>query len=106
MITLILLIISAIFKALMDLSSEDKFSIKWFNKNQSWQNKYKYKPKWLFTTILVFITDGWHLFQFFFLNTLFLSIVLYSELTYWYLDFIIYRVLYGVVFELTYRLKK
>jgi hypothetical protein len=42
-----------------------------WNPQISWRNKYKKRnpekgPRFLFsTTVLVFLTDGWHLFQFF-----------------------------------------
>ncbi|MHA2218085.1 MAG: hypothetical protein ACXACY_19290 [Candidatus Hodarchaeales archaeon] len=41
-ITVVLLIIAAVFKALMDLSSEDRFNKLWLNK-ESWIFKWKHK---------------------------------------------------------------
>lgn len=80
---------AAIFNSLMDLSSENLFKKDWWNKD-SWKNKWKldsngnpmpamtywwyfglYKPEFqerfpYSSTALVFLTDGWHLFQFLF----------------------------------------
>lgn len=86
----------------MDLSSEDRFSKPWFNKTTGSEFKYKFKPKWLFTTILVFTTDFWHLMQFFFLNTIILSIVFYKPLINPIVDFFLYSIVFRVLFELIY----
>ena len=80
---------------MMDISSENGFSTSWWNKTESWENKYKvplvagkdwyyfglvkqvYKERFLFsTTILVAFTDGWHLAQFIFLNSLFIALAI------------------------------
>lgn len=101
MLSLILISIAAIFKALMDKSAIDAVSNPWWNKSQSWKNKWaiglplqekklwyylwlwtpKYKERFVYSsTILVFITDGWHLAQFFFLGCMFSGMVLYNPL--------------------------
>ncbi len=92
----LMLAVAFSFKGLMDVSGRDGFVNNWFNKSKSWQNKYakglkpnykhwyylglittKYKEKFIFSsTALVFITDGWHLFQFFFLNAITLAFML------------------------------
>ena len=36
---------------------------KWLNNSTSWKNKHNWKPSWLFSTALVFLTDGEHFFQ-------------------------------------------
>ena len=80
MTILILLIIGGLSNAVMDISSEGTFIFKWWNKNQSWENKHNFnilgftlpkklhvKPvKLLLKYPLVFLTDGWHFAQFVF----------------------------------------
>ena len=71
-ITIILVIISAISNACMDVvwnnfNSSIFFNInnKWFDPHMSWLNKWNWWPtklgKFLLSTIFVFITDFWHL---------------------------------------------
>jgi len=76
----ILIVLCGLSNAIMDISSEDRFKIDWWNKNQSWQNKHTYNicgmilptvlwtrlTRWLLKNPLVFLTDGWHLAQFVF----------------------------------------
>ncbi len=70
--TALLLMLCAIANAVMDLSSEKAFQYDWWNKNESWSLKYKNEdyrqgPRFFgSTTFLVFLTDGWHFFQFVF----------------------------------------
>ena len=107
MISLIFILLAFTIKVFMDLSSEDNLPWgKWWNKNQSWENKYKFKPRWLFTTVLVWITDFWHLAQMFFLNFMILAVVFYKPLINIYIDFIIYSVSGRIVFELMYKTLK
>lgn len=101
-----LLISSAVFNALMDLSSEDRFKNGWFNKSIGW--KYKYKdndpekgPKFPgSTTFFVMFTDGWHLFQFLFHSCWQLSIAI--ALGQPLLAFITIKVIFSLTFELIY----
>lgn len=87
----------------MDLSSEDRFKNPYYNKTQSSSYKYKYKPEWLFTTILVFITDGWHLFQFISHSTFILGILLFNSNLNLIFTFIILKSLHLFTFEMVYR---
>lgn len=104
------------FKGLMDISGRDGFENDWFNKSKSWTNKYKpglipnykhwyylgfittkYKEKFIFSsTALVFITDGWHLLQFFFLNTITIAFALAMG------HDLIECIIVGIVIELSY----
>lgn len=80
----------------------------------SWINKYKSNtdltPRFFgSTTFLVFITDGWHLAQFFFLNTFFIALILYSPvviISNWWmnmiLNFLLLRSVFGIGFTLFY----
>jgi hypothetical protein len=35
----------------------------WLNNETSWKNKHNMEPRWLFSTVLVWLTDGEHFFQ-------------------------------------------
>jgi len=72
-------------------------------------NKYKGGLKengprfFLSTTALVFLTSGWHLMQWVFLNSLFLAFSLSSTITeHFYYDFFILRFTLGLFFMLFY----
>lgn len=104
-----LLVVAAVAKALMDLSSEGKlpWNPAFWDKSVSWVNKWKRNDQGgvmvgverfpLSSTVLVFLTDGWHLMQFVFLSALFLAAFGFT------LKFLISRIVFGVVFELTRR---
>ncbi len=132
--TIMLLIISFAAKGIMDTSSKDGFTKSYWNKTQSWQYKYAvplqpnpkhwyyfgiikpgYKEKFPFSsTVLVALTDGWHLFQFIFLNTIIIALSL-NITGHWFLlsflfdcqgiiwqtveNFIVIRILYSFVFN-------
>ncbi len=51
------------------------------------------------STIFVFVTDAWHMMQFFFLNSVILSIAINTAEIKWYWSFLIIRVLYSIVFN-------
>lgn len=112
MITIILVLISAIAKAAMDILQFDFYNSifskygNYFNPEYSWKNKWNEdlsSERFLFsTTILVWITDGWHLFQFIFLNLLIIGIMFYDPKINILLDFVILRILFGITFELFY----
>lgn len=55
-------------------------------------------------TIFVFLTDGYHLMQFFFKLFLCASIALYKPLFIWWIDAVGLWVLFGIVFTLGYRI--
>jgi len=101
---IIFLFLSGVSKAFMDTSSEDrfesfsflkiKFSKKWLNKSTGWKFKWKLGEKAngeafpLSSTALVFLTDGWHLFQFFFLTFIELAIAFSTYNTQHYFEFL------------------
>ncbi len=102
MITIItiffLIMIAGISKSIMDTvdfhfknsifdNIKNKKIRNWFNESEGWKNKYKDRdailkiPAFIFsTTMLVFLTDSWHFFQFIMLSSLFLSMVLASTI--------------------------
>jgi hypothetical protein len=79
---------------------------KFWNPLLSVNNKYKNGNKldgeafWGSTHLFVFLTDGYHLMQFIFENSLFLAIAFYNSDYKWYLSFIGIRIIYGIVFNL------
>jgi hypothetical protein len=91
MITIILLVLAGLFKAIMDtLNFHYESSIfakydgklgQWLNPEISWKNKYEWFPNsnimtWLISGPLVFITDAWHFSQMLFLSCISLAISL------------------------------
>lgn len=73
-----------------------------YSSANKWKNGSKEEgEEFLFSsTLLVFLTDGYHLMQFIFENSLFLAFSINREDFKWYWGFIIIRILYGVVFNL------
>lgn len=52
------------------------------------------------TWIFVWTTDGYHLMQFIFENSLFLSMAFFNSNFAWYLSFLGIRIIYGIIFNL------
>ena len=75
----------------------------------SWKNKWgystvtpdRYEKFFLSTTVLVFLTDGWHLFKALMLLFISLAIVTYKPI-FGYFDIILFSIIWGVVFEMFY----
>lgn len=107
----------------MDISAKDAFQWTWMNKNMSWKYKYAfpmvpdykhwyywwsiaYKERFMFsTTMLVFLSDGWHLAQFVFLKSI--SAALAFNMRYSFVvNFMIVNVVYAIVFNGVYEFKK
>ena len=100
-LTFFLILLSAISKAAMDkLRFHFNKSIfakykdnTWVNPSLSWQNKWKYKSKFMdlvFSTVLVWTTDAWHFFQHLFLMFLFFSMIPLGFIFHWWLPIVIY----------------
>lgn len=127
MISLLFIILSAIMWAILqtlmwhpDTNILSKKYSNFWNPNYSYKNKYaRYtgtdipnlimmKPRFFgSTTFLVWLTDGWHLVDKFFITFIMLAIVNYSHMTmYAIADFIIYYLVFTGVFELVWRLLK
>jgi hypothetical protein len=117
MLVVILLILSSIGKAIMDSlqfhfdrSIFNSLSNQYWNPEVSWRNKYKdgdpTKGARFFgsTTFLVFITDGWHLSQFIFLNFFMLALVNYKYTSSYdsLIDFLLFSLIFKGVFEIFY----
>lgn len=126
-LSIILLVLAGITKAFMDLSSESNLPFKgsYFSKGISWKNKWKlkdsklilaikgdnwwylgiikpkYKEKFPFSsTILVSLTDFWHLSQSLFLKFLVLGVYLFQPIYNPQVDFIIVFCSILIPFEL------
>lgn len=120
-IPLLILGIAFIFKAIQDRSGKNGFKNSFWNASESWQLKYEmplkrnhkhwyyfgfikpiYKERFPFsTTALVFLTDGWHLSQFFFLNLTFIAIAINTPFPVLY--FIVIRIIYAITFNSIYK---
>ncbi len=118
--TLVFVIISAIAKAFMDISSKDGFDNHFWNKTESWHNKYhmplEKKSHWYYfgiikpiykesfpfsSTALVFLTDGWHLLQFISLNTIIIAISINMEHVL--VSFIVIKAVHSIIFNTFYK---
>lgn len=125
----ILLLISFFAKGKMDMSAKNAFKSNWWNKSDSWINKYatklvsnhrkgfkhwyyfgfyypKYQERFMYsTTIFVFLTDGWHFLQFIFLNTLTiaLAISIGTDTLTILLAALYIELIYAVAFNLSYK---
>ena len=118
----ILILVSAVGKSVMDKlqfhyskSIFSKFKNQQFwNPEISWKNKWKNGNKlqgesfFLSSTLFVFTTDAWHLFQNIFLNSLFLGLffITFKEIS-WLkaLLFLLSRVIFGLTFTYVYTYK-
>jgi len=122
------LLLASQFKALMDYYAHNP------NKEEDWMDKWDTEtgelvplekaPKYYLglhkpifkeffpysSTILVFITDGWHFFQFLFLRSIYIALSITLTDTFWKLmlmSFIIFPVFFSFWFTITYsKLKK
>lgn len=80
----------------------------WFDPELSWINKWKQGRKengeaFLFSsTMLVWLTDFWHLCKTLMILALVISIVLYNPIISWYIDIIIYFIAFTWTFEIFY----
>ena len=114
--SVILVIVAGVAKAIMDTLQFHFYEMRikldpgYWNPEISWQNKYYWSKgkgkfvEWLLCGPLVFITDGWHLMQFVFLNTMMIVPAIVQP---WYnsiLIFFVIRVIFGILFSLFYNL--
>jgi hypothetical protein len=117
MITIIFIFIAAILNASMDVVSTKwvksffnkhlKKYEQFFNPQLSWRNKWKNgDPKQgerfpLSSTMLVFLTDWWHLAKSSMILSFCISIVFYTTI-FGLIDILIFYIIFGVIFELFY----
>ena len=121
-ILILLIVLSGISKAITDVSAlntiKDKLSqwgLGWWKKSYSSNNKYKNSDPtqgerfFLSTTLLVILTDAWHLFGFLkelFINTVIFIIAWNYSLKFGLTLFTCLYLLRPIVFELVYRYLK
>lgn len=121
MISLFFVFLAGIFNAIMDVLrfhySTSIFSKwknqNWINPSLSWNNKWKPKSKLgdlIMSTVLVWVTDFWHLSKFIMLLLLFSAVVFYQPLVNWWVDLIIFYCTFTITFEIffsrVFKLKK
>ena len=113
MISVILLILAGIFNSCMDtLKTHYSVSIfskwknqDWVNPSLSWVNKWKPKTKFgdfIMSTVLVWMTDFWHLCKFLMLWSIMFAIVFYVPLINWWADILIFYCAFTIIFEIFY----
>lgn len=104
------LVIAAIGKAISDAAMHGKLSGTFWDETIAWKNKWKngdpkQGEKFLgSSTVFVFVTSGFHLMQFVYLNSFFITLVVYKELVSPVADFFILGIGFRLIFEITYRL--
>jgi hypothetical protein len=105
------LTLAAISNAVMDASAEGRLKGEYWIKNKSWRYKYKDGNPALgekffgSSTFLVFLTDGWHLAQFFFHSSWQLALAINLPMPI--VSFIIIKTSFSLLFEITYsRIKR
>ena len=110
---LILLVISAIANAFMDLCAHEALKKwgDWWAGHESWINKYKngdpdQGPRFpLSTTVFVWVTDGWHFFQAFFHFGWMIAFIWYAHIyggLEWYWEALILFIGWRSVFQVSY----
>lgn len=113
--TIVFLILAAFCNAVMDVLST-RFYVSIFGNfknrqfwdwNISWRNKWSWGDKangekfFLSSTMLSFLTDGWHLFKGLMIVFISLAIVCYKPL-FGLIDIILFNCIWGITFELFY----
>lgn len=115
-LSLILIIIAGAAKGLMDrirfhwgeAPEWMREKSRYWNPDISWRNKYhngipsngsKFPMS---TTLLVSLTDGWHLLQMIFLTSMSLSIAVLSNY-HWVLSYVVIRLVFGLFFTIFYK---
>ena len=114
MISVLLILIAGIFNACMDVlryrydTSIFRFwkNQNWVNPSLSWPNKWKPTTKigdLIMSTVLVWVTDFWHLCKFLMLMAIMSSVVLYQpHLINWWVDLLLIYSTFTVIFEIFY----
>ena len=119
MISLTLYALTAVFNAatdsLKDFYRTSRFShwfgidSKFWNPEISWMNKWKSGKRengerfFGSSTIFVAFIDGWHLIKLLMLLSFVGTVVSYTPILNWYMDIVIYAIIWFVFFELSYR---
>ena len=75
----------------------------WINPSLSWPNKWKPTTKmgkFIMSTALVWVTDFWHFCKALMLTAIMASIIFYTPLINWWIDFILLYSIFTITFEL------
>lgn len=114
MISIIFIVLASICKSIKDtLNFHFETSVfrnlgKFWCPAISWKNKYKddlKTPKFFgATTFFVWITDGWHLFDFLQIVLTICAIVFYTKIVWCIVDIFIFYCIFTICFELIYRM--
>lgn len=116
MLSLLFVALAGMLNAIMDLCgkfdqsifSKISFMRSFMDTTASWKNKYKNGDKsqgsrfFLSTKAFVFLTDMWHLCKTLMLLFLSLAIVFYVPILTWYIDALIFWILFGTAFTVFY----
>jgi len=85
----------------------DTFWYDWINPSVSWANKYWSKNavlRFLFSTVLVWITDLWHLLKAVIINAVFVAVLILIDEPFvwwrWLIILAVLNILWGILFEL------
>lgn len=115
MVSLCFLILAAVCKSVMDKMahhhSDSVFAglSLWWNPAKSWRLKWKNGNNlngerfWGSSTFFVWLTDGWHCFQMVCISFLVLAVVSYVPVYGFWVDVLLYKVVFCLAFELVYR---
>lgn len=121
MITSLLVIFSAVFKAMMDSHAHHYHTSVWrkiylvrgwkYFRGDSWKNKYiddsplNGRKKFFYGifNVPVAFTDLWHGAQSLFLWTLFIALVFHQTSYYLFIELLWYRFIFGATFEFSYK---
>ena len=99
---------NAFMDALYTKNGSLKINHKFFNPQVAWQNKWKNgDPKqgerfFLSSTLLVWVTSGWHLAKLFMFCVIAAAVAMYKPIYGW-KDYLILLLIYFLVFETSYR---
>lgn len=110
-ISIVLMVLSGMFNACMDVLKvrynvsifKDMKAQQWINPALSWTNKWKPTTKFgdlIMSTVLVWVTDLWHLVKMLMIVCISLAIVLYNPLFKWYIDPFLMYIAFTGTFEL------
>lgn len=110
-ISIILMVLAGVFNACMDVLKvrysvsifKDMKAQQWINPALSWHNKWKPISKFgdlMISTVLVWVTDLWHLVKMLMLASISCAIIFYSPIYKWWTDIFIMYCAFTMTFEL------
>lgn len=115
MIAAVLFLIAGICKAVSDTLADHYGQSIFANRNYWWNKGTSWVYKWKggnpekgeafpgSTTVLVWLTDGWHFFNMIQYTAIILAVVLYRPVFSWWADAILLKCVFTITFEVFYR---